>query len=108
MKREKGLTTVEVMVLVSFLFVFLAGVGFVFIIVSASGRLEASLNQQEYITQAKVIADGLGDESRQGYGDGAWDLNDEKELIISLGLPANMEVDEVPVVRLKEFVRARE
>ena len=94
-------------ILIILIIVFAVGIR-IFIVYKGFEIADSEINKDNYLLSAQFIADTLGDETREGYGDGVWDDYDKTELLKALKVPVNTPFEEVPPTRIMEFVKEKE
>jgi hypothetical protein len=63
------------------------------------------VERTENIVRAKNIADTMGKPDREGYGDKTFDEHDQKLLFEALDVPLNSKFDDIPSLRIDDFLR---
>ena len=64
--------------------------------------------QTDNISDAKILADTLGDQSREGYGNGIFETEIEMPLLCrEIGVSANSGFEDIYAQRLHEFLKER-
>jgi hypothetical protein len=105
MRNAKGFNVLEVLVIMVILaIIFIGGTVWLVVRVVKSAPVDALIHKNEYVLEAKSLADNLGDPERKGHGNKAWDPNDAEELMTAMGYPKNTRLEDVPSAKIREFV----